>query len=740
MRNQTRPRFCLLALLVLSITLIVSAAGCSVFSKNRFHDPYLDAFDEELEDASLYRGQAPGTAAYSPAPQTFAIPDGYSSPFDTGAVISPVTATEAPRVASSADPFSPYAPVANPAPTISQTTPMAAPSGPFGYDPSPTQVPTSAPVQNSPQAVIPRPGPYEQPYQQPAGYQPITALPVSDPGFPQPNPYQAQPSPLQMTVAVSPDSPFGSHFVNESPQPQPNDGFSQAINVTNPQSTPQPVPPMLDPADFAPSDNDPFMPQPVRRPGTLDAPLPHSSMAAAAPGNYGGLQTDIWGVGPSEAAIRNAVSIEEAAKREEAAAAERTRRREMAQAQPTTPGKEILKPMEPWNGAFASREKKKDIEQEIILRVGHFEQNDYIPREGYENFPVYDWEKEQEKGFDWSVLDPVVFFTRVRDMVGLGPDEKKANEAMLKGRQVMLSVPDMKNEKKLLEAAKLFDTAASRWPDSVLEEDALHLAAECYFFSGHYPKAMLKYEALAVKYQHSKHVDNAVRRLFVMGRYWEQEDFRGASFYNYRWDKTRPSFGTFSSAKKAFETIFMNDPNGPIADDAVMALASAYYDRGRYQGDPNFDQAAYYFGFLRENYPLSKHIAKAHEYELYARASSYLGAENSNKALNEADKLATVTLRQHEGELDSKSREEIVALQNSLVDRQAEREWTMGKFYDRKQYFGTAKIYYEKIITKYPQTEYAEKAHKRLEQIRDKPDQPEQFGFIKKFFQARGSY
>lgn len=517
---------------------------------------------------------------------------------------------------------------------------------------------------------------------------------------------------------------------------QANDPFLNTLNdpgVGNPGFTPPP----LDPAAYAPSDSDPFMPAPVRRQGAWDAPLPHSSAAAPMTGSAVP-PTDPWGFGPTEASIRNAVSLEEAAKREEAAVAERVRRMEIAtKSQPTDSKKAHLQPLGDWRGDFAAREKKRDIEQEIILQVGNIEPTNYVPEEGYMNLPVYDWEKEQAKGFDWSVLDPVVFFTRIRDMVGLGPDEKKATAAMEKGRQILLTVPDMKNEKKLLEAAGAFDDAAYRWPDSVLEEDALHLAAECYFFAGKYPKAMAKYQALVIKYQHSKHVDNAVRRLFVMGRYWEREDFRGVSFYNYRWEKTRPTFGTFASAKKAFETIFMNDPNGPVADDAVMALASAYYDRGRYQGDPNFDQAAYYFSYLRENYPLSKHIAKAHEYELYARASSYLGAENSDKALTEADKLAKVTLRQ---ELEGNSREEILALQDNLVDRQAEREWTMGRFYDRKQYYGTAKIYYEKLVTKYPQSEYAEKAAKRLEQIRDKPDQPEQFGFIKKFFQARGSY
>jgi outer membrane protein assembly factor BamD (BamD/ComL family) len=442
--------------------------------------------------------------------------------------------------------------------------------------------------------------------------------------------------------------------------------------------------------------------------------------------------TDPWGVNNLND-IQNAVSIEELAKREEDEM-EKARLTELAAAQRKDGTPAYLQPLPKWNGPFETREQQQTIEQDIIRQVGYSEEK----TKGFDNLPVYDWEKEEQKGFDWSILDPVNFFTKVRDWVGLGPDETKANTAMKKGREILLATPDLKDHKKCLEAAKLFSEAAKRYPDSLLEEDALHLAGECYFFGEDYWRAMKSYQKLLIKYQHSKYVDNGVRRLFLIARYWEAEDRRGVSAINIT-EKSRPAFDTFGYAKKAYETIFINDPNGPISDDAVMALATAYLQKGRYKGDDNYNHAAYYYSFLRENYPLSEHITKAHEFELEARTNAYMGAEHSSTTLDEAQKLADITLRQFNSELDDEEKEEILEIKETIIQRQAEREWTIGQFYDKKQYYGSAKLYYEKLLDKYPQTEYAEKARTRLEQIQNKPVQPDQLDFLKKIFRPRGT-
>ncbi len=445
-----------------------------------------------------------------------------------------------------------------------------------------------------------------------------------------------------------------------------------------------------------------------------------------------------WSFADPDAGVNHAVSIEEAAKKEEAER-ERARLEALATAKPQDGTPDYLKPLEKWNGPFETRQKTGMTERDIIRQVSLVDVKTVIDTE-----PVYDWEKEQEKGFDWGVLDPVNFFTKVRDWMGMGPDETKATAAMKRGNDILDPIrnkkPDPKDQKLWLEAAKQFEEAAKRWPNSVIEEDSLHLAGECYFFADNYPAAMTAYQKLVINYQHSKHVDNAVRRLFRIARFWEKEDQRGVSFTNMsRKDRTRPTFDTFGNAKKAYETIFINDPNGPVSDDAVMALASAYFVKGKYKGDPNFDEAARYYGYLRENYPLSKHIVKAHEYEVIARTNAYMGAEHSSTTLDEAGKLADRALAQFGGELESGSREELLAQKEAIITSQAEKEWVTGQFWDKKSQFGAARLQYEKILDRYPQTPFAERARIRLEQIKHKPAQPNQLDFFRKFYKPRGS-
>ena len=405
--------------------------------------------------------------------------------------------------------------------------------------------------------------------------------------------------------------------------------------------------------------------------------------------------------------------------------AEKQRIRALATA-PRADAPDHLQPFNPWFGPFENRVRRTTLEQDIIRQVGY----DQVSAKIHSSAPVFDWEiDEPKRGFDWSVLDPVNFFTRVRDWMGLGPDENKANEAMKKGREILLSNPDLQDKAKNREAAKHFATAAKRFPNSVLEEDALHLAAECYFFADDYYNAFQMYQKLLMRYRHSKHLDNAARRLFSIARYWELESERSSAVLNVT-DRTLPRFDTFGFAKKAYETIFINDPNGPVSDDALMALATAYLKRGRHQGDDNFNQAAYYYQRLREDHPLSKHIARAYENELFARTQAYLGAEHPSRTLEEARKLAEITMRQFGGQLEHEERAVILGMKESILEKQAERLWTRAQYYDmKKRHYGSARLYYERLIREFPQTEFAERARRRMVEIEDLPDTPSIFAF-----------
>ena len=83
--------------------------------------------------------------------------------------------------------------------------------------------------------------------------------------------------------------------------------------------------------------------------------------------------------------------------------------------------------------------------------------------------------EKEKKGFEWSDLAPENIYKNVKKAAGYGPDEKIARTALQEGKALYA-------EKKYTEAAAKFATAADRWPDSPLEEDALFLEARASSF------------------------------------------------------------------------------------------------------------------------------------------------------------------------------------------------------------------------------------------------------------------
>ena len=250
-------------------------------------------------------------------------------------------------------------------------------------------------------------------------------------------------------------------------------------------------------------------------------------------------------------------------------------------------------------------------------------------------------DKEKEKkGFEWSDLEPENIYKNVKKAAGYGPNEQIARTAMQEGKALYA-------EKKYKEAAAKFATAADRWPDSPLEEDAMFLEAESEFFSDQYPKAHDTYGGLLKKYTNTRYLDTVAAREFALGRYWEQlQDAKPL------WllapnatDGSRPMFDTFGYAIQAYERVRLNDPTGPLADASVMAMGNAYFRAGR------CEEAASNYDVLRKEYPNSKYQALAHVLGLQAKMRVYQGSLYDQGPLNDANKIADQTLKQFDKEL-----------------------------------------------------------------------------------------
>jgi TolA-binding protein len=341
---------------------------------------------------------------------------------------------------------------------------------------------------------------------------------------------------------------------------------------------------------------------------------------------------------------------------------------------------------------------------------------------------VADAKKEDEKksGFQWSDLAPETVYKNIKAAIGYGPDEKIARASMQEGQ-------DLFRAKKYKEAGDKFATAAERWPDTPLEEDALFLEGESEFFSDQYPKAHDTYGGLLKKYTNTRHLDVVVRREFALGIYWEQ-------LYdaNPTWpttpnlsDGSKPMFDTFGYAVQAYERVRLYDPTGPLASLSLLVLGNAYFRHGQYEN------AAYNYDLLMKEYPNSEHQLRAHLLGLQSKMRIYQGTLYPGIPLNQADKIAEDTIKQFSNKLGPE-RERVLRARAQILEEKANRDFLLAQYYEKHRYYAAARMYYQHALKEFPGTEKAKESRERLEKIRSEPDvPPNYFKWMTGMFEAK---
>lgn len=304
-------------------------------------------------------------------------------------------------------------------------------------------------------------------------------------------------------------------------------------------------------------------------------------------------------------------------------------------------------------------------------------------------------------------------FTELKEQVGMGRDERIAQQAFSAGE-------DFFRREQYRNALKQFGQTIARWPDSQLEQDALFYKAECEFFTDNYPEATESYDRLLEKYPNTPHLDKVIRRQFDIARYWDQY-----AQYKPHWpmtpnllDNSQPLFDTVGRAMKTYENIRLNDPTGPLADDAVMATANSMFLRGRYS------DADHHYELIRQEYPHSEHQYEAHILGLQCKLQKYQGPEYDASPLDEAKKIVKQLKLQFGNELDTAERERLAEIEGRLNYQLALRDYSMAQHYDNTEYYGSAKYYYAKLMREFPGTPLAETAQARFTELGGKPDRP----------------
>lgn len=317
-------------------------------------------------------------------------------------------------------------------------------------------------------------------------------------------------------------------------------------------------------------------------------------------------------------------------------------------------------------------------------------------------------------------LDPHEQYTKIKTAVGLGPNEQIARNDYVEGDRLF-------REKYYKGAAEKFQAAIDRGPHSAIEQDAMFMLAESYYYNDQYIKARDAYDALVKEHTNTRYMDRVIEHEWAIARYWEQyeEKHPGWPLVPNGWDKTRPWFDTIGHSIKTYDSIRLNDPTGPRADDAIMATANIYFRRGKY------DDADYHYTLLRKEYPRSELQFEAHLLGLQAKMLKYQGENYDGTPLEEAKVLVKELNSQFANRLSPEEKQRLNTELAQLNQKMAMRDYRMAGYYDRKKDYGAAKHYYAAVIQKYPDTDLGQKSRDRVAELKSVPDDPTKpLGFL----------
>lgn len=328
------------------------------------------------------------------------------------------------------------------------------------------------------------------------------------------------------------------------------------------------------------------------------------------------------------------------------------------------------------------------------------------------------WEKTAEK------FSPNKIGKGIKKAMGRGPNETLARKKFDEGQALFSAA-------KYLEATKCFKIAADRWPDSDLEEDALYLLAESYFFADRYPAANDAYGTLLKKYENTRHLIDVIPREFAIARYWDQKWRIDSHWYPNLKDKSRPLLDSWGRAANAYTVVKLHDAQGPMAADATMALANLNFLRNR------FEDASGYYDDVRKNFPQSDHVLMAHILGIRAKLRSYLGPQYESKPLDDAEQLIEQTLTQFPPDMLGEDRERLLQAKKMVRIERAQRDFQAGEYYYKKGYFQGARFYYAAVIREYPDTPFTQLAESRMDETKNYPAvPPDHFKWVKKILPA----
>ena len=246
-------------------------------------------------------------------------------------------------------------------------------------------------------------------------------------------------------------------------------------------------------------------------------------------------------------------------------------------------------------------------------------------------------------------------------------------------------------------AAEEFASLAKHFKESDLAPEAQYHAGLSYEKAGKPYPAFKAYQKTIDLYPFTKRIDDIIKREYDIGQQLYKK--HAATLMG------KELMTELDRAVEIFETIRKNSPFGDYSDKAQFMVAMCYKKSEQYT------EAISAFQALVTEYRDSPLYDKA-RYEI--AQCTYLASLNPDydqELTDEAIKEFRAIADSREGLAIAEDAERAIA---TLKDRKAASLYKTAEFYERQKHYKSAEIYYNEVLSKYPDSSSSDAARERL--------------------------
>lgn len=252
------------------------------------------------------------------------------------------------------------------------------------------------------------------------------------------------------------------------------------------------------------------------------------------------------------------------------------------------------------------------------------------------------------------------------------------------------------NLKKYDDAIREFKKLLKAYPKSYEASESQYYIGRSEEEKNNLYEAFLAYQKVVDKYPFSERIKEIIEREYRIGEIFMSGEKRKA--LGVPLPVENPSIEIFTK-------VVENSTYGPIAPKAQYKLGLVL------KGLVRFDEAEEAFNKVVTNYPESEWVEPAKFQIASCRAALSRGPDYDSGAANEAKQKFEDFLKDHPDAVLSKEAEESI---DKLKEKEAASSYSIAVFYEKQKAFQAARIYYNAVIEKYPESPWAKKAQDKL--------------------------